>query len=133
MAKAWDEQCSAIDSCIKEGKSAEAWRRISSAMNSRPPREYRVKLAVLARRAGKPNLALRILAPIVRPERKLLFVPTDLEKAEYAATLSRIGAVDEALSLLNSLDGTKLPEVSAYKSLALVSHWRYAETIPLLV
>jgi hypothetical protein len=77
-------------------------------------------------------MALRVLNPIVRPSARKQGNPTGEEKAEYAASLTRAGAVSEALTILETIDPTAVPTALLYESFALVTQWRYTETIPLL-
>ncbi len=95
-------------------------------------RQERYEVACVARRAGLPQMTLRLLASIVRPPPKHVVTATDEEKAEYGAALVRIGATKEGIELLKSLDGEKLPQVYLYLSHAHFSRWEYEESIPVL-
>ncbi len=55
--------------------------------------------------------------------------PTEFEKAEYAAGLVAIGAVPEAISILDGLDSKLNPQVLLYRAFALITRWDYAATI----
>lgn len=121
-----------IDALVKAAKVKEARRLISQYREAKIPRAYVLRLARLARATGLSEIAIRHLNPIVRPPAKSTVVATDLEKAVYAAVLTRIGAATEALEILQKVDKEKVPECLLYETYALVSRWNYKDTIPLL-
>src|SRR5687768_4925600 len=96
-----------IDQHIRQGRLSAARMRIRAVGTKTLKRNARLKLAQLSRRAGLPSLSLRLLAPFVRPKRILLEPASQAEKAEYAAALIDVGAVNEGLKLLESIDTKK--------------------------
>src|ERR1044071_2344707 len=54
-------------------------------------------------------------------------VATDGEKAEYAGALIKVGALTEALDLLNGLSNPQESKVLFLKALALISQWNYSD------
>lgn len=122
-----------IDELIRAGRASEAKSRLRHAQALRVPLEERRTFANLARRLNLPTLALRVLHPIVRPTGRHLARPaTEAEKLEYAGSLVRLGAVDEALDLFKTLNAEVNPEVWLLTAFAHFSMWDYKSSIPLL-
>lgn len=88
--------------------------------------------ASIARRVGMFDFALRLLHPIVRSEKPLHPEPTASEVAMYAAVLVKIGAREEALSLLAELNSDEAPEVLLFQSSAYIGEWKYSPALPYL-
>jgi hypothetical protein len=59
-------------------------------------------------------------------------VATDGEKAEYAGALIKMGALTEALAILDSLESKRDTKVLLLKAFAHMAQWDYAGAIPLL-
>lgn len=89
-------------------------------------------LANLARRAHLPLIGIRLLNPIIRPNRKVAEKATAQESLEYAACLIRIGSVDEALRILEEVNRKDVPESYLYSAFGHFAKWQYREAIPLL-
>jgi tetratricopeptide (TPR) repeat protein len=96
------------------------------------PRPMVVKIANLARRAGYQRYALRLLRPIVRPEKPVVPAASSEEKLEYGASLLRLGLINECYEVLSNLDENEFPEVLLYKSFCLFETWDHDQAIPLL-
>lgn len=120
-----------IDSLIKEGKPREAQQALL-ALPTKIPRKFVGEVASLSSRVFLPQIGIRLLHPIIRPTRKAPESASDYEKAQYASCLARIGAADEALEILKSVDPKAHPEALLSQMHALVTKWAYEETIPLL-
>ena len=90
-------------------------------------------IAKLARRVNSPELAIRILHPIVRPTNRSQPKATGTEISEYAAALTYIGASTEAYGLLGKVDAQANPEVLLYQAFALFAQWNYKAAIDPLV
>lgn len=120
-----------LENLIRQGQIRQAQQILIEITKADVPRGVVRKLASLARRAGLPDLGMRILYPYLEKggsrEEK-----TDEDLAEYAANLVRAGAPKEALALLERLDAQKNREVSLFKAFALIGEWRYAEAANLL-
>ena len=121
-----------INELIVSGHGAEARRLLRSLVEKKVPRAERLSLATLARRSNLHGVALRPLNPVVRPTGKRRRSLTDKEKAEYAASLSYIGAAPEALAILRTVNADGVPESLLYQAFAHFSQWDYAAPIPLL-
>ncbi len=85
-------------------------------------------MADIARRVGLHTVALRILNPIVRRKTQ---PASPTEQALYAEVLRKLGAINEAKSILQKIDGKAHPQVFLYLAGCSVSQWNYAEAIPL--
>ncbi len=121
-----------LDSLIKSGQASEARKILTSFQNLKIPRDLACRVASLARRAELPDIALKLLGPIVRSGKPLAKPVTDSEKAEYAANLVKIGATTEAFSLLKTIDREKCAAVCFFEAFAHISLWNYRGSIPLL-
>lgn len=121
-----------INELIRSGKGEIARRELQAFKDKRLPRPIALQMAALARRAGLPELTIRLLNRIVRPGPRSQIRASDQEKAEYAAGLTRFGAVDEAMALLKSVDSRKVPEALLFQAHTLFNCWQYAPAIPLL-
>lgn len=95
------------------------------------PRKWRLPLATLCRRVAQIPLGLKILAPVIAPEKNGT-PPSSSELAEYAALLQKFGAVDDALRLLARVDLREVPEALMYKAVCHFSRWEYGDAVPLL-
>lgn len=120
-----------IDADIRAGRQAKARKDLTDLCRATVPREHRLRVGALSRRAGLPYLSLRLLAPHVRPAGKKIGDATPEEKAEYAAGLIYVGASGEALEILSSL-GKAPTEAALFTAFALFAQWEYARAIPVL-
>ena len=95
-------------------------------------RRHALPVANLLRRAHLSERAVSLLHKIVRSERQLASPPTDAEKAEYAASLNNIGASQEALHILTSLNPVKTPIALLFLSYAYMWQWDWDSAVPAL-
>ncbi len=119
-----------IEDLIRTGAIAQARSELGHREFRRLGRSERFRVATLARRAGLPYLTLRLLSPLVRPSSKQPIKASDEERAEYAATLVRVGAAHEALTLLKGIDPKSLPEADLYTAYVRIIQWDYEAAIP---
>ena len=95
------------------------------------PRSLRLPLANLCRRAGLVSVGLRLLSPLVYPEKSGVEMPaTSAEVAEYAVLLERCGSTKEALQLLSRVNTIEVPEARLYRAFSLFTQWEYQAAIP---
>jgi hypothetical protein len=87
--------------------------------------------ANIARRIHNFRLALAILNPVVRSANPSL-VATDEEKIEYAESLRKLGAVNEAEQMLRGVNAERNPDALLILAFCHFSKWQYHETLPLL-
>lgn len=104
---------------------------IRSLQPSKIPGHLRHSFAALCRRTHQPQIALRSLAPIVRPSRDRTLGGTNQEQVQYAATLIEVGATDEGMQLLDQIKSLP-PDGLLYRAFGFVSKWEYGSSIPVL-
>ncbi len=126
-AKKFVEQC---EGDVRDGRAHLVIRRLAALNMAELPREIRLPLAQICDRAGATSLGLKLLAPLVYPERKHFGEAKAEEIAEYAVLLQRIGSTPEALSLLSNLP--ELDVAFLYRAYCHFSRWEYKEAVPLL-
>lgn len=125
LLAALKESLDLIDQMIREGRMNEAHRALDRISIKALNRGLAARFANLARRLMKPQLAVRALHPIIRGEFALSEPPTDFEKAEYGVALLRLGAIPEALELLNDVSPAKVPMVHLYRAFCHFNRWNY--------
>jgi len=121
-----------IEDLIRRGKTTTARSEVQRLARGKVPRAEVAELAAFARRVALPELALKLLFPIVRPASRTIALPTPREQAEYAAALVRAGGLEEAIELLKRLEREDLPETWLYGAFARIGQWDYGQAIPLL-
>lgn len=121
-----------LEDLIRRGKTTTARNEVQRIARGKVPRAEVAELAAFARRVALPDLALKLLYPIVRPASRTIAQPTPKEQAEYAAALVRAGGLEEAIELLKRLEREDLPETLLYGAFARIGQWNYSEAIPLL-
>jgi len=121
------QQC---DSAIRAGRTSEASKLLSAISPARVPREWRVGLAKLCRRAGLNSLGMRLLTNALRRLNEAADRPTSAELAEYSMLLLRSGAVPEALEKLGGVDTHEVPDALLYRAFGHFARWEYAAAIP---
>jgi hypothetical protein len=91
-----------------------------------------LKIANVASRINRFDIALRILNPIVRQTGNVVGEARDEEKIEYANCLRKLGAVSEAAVILERIDKAKHPIVNFYLALCCFAQWEYPSALPFL-
>ncbi len=95
-------------------------------------RNFVVKLANFSRRIGYHRNALRLLNPIVRPRKPIHPAASQEELIEYAVNLTRVGLIQEAQGILNSIKNQNLADVTLYKAFCATMLWDNDKAVPLL-
>ncbi len=125
-----------LEALVRAGHFDRVRAQLKLARARRIARGEAVAYANLARRVGLGELSLRILNPIVRPEkggRRVSAIPaTPVEKAEYAASLRNLGAIPEAAEILEGIDPEAFPGTLFQQALCRIQKWEYAAAVPLL-
>ena len=121
-----------IGDSIQRGDGKSAASRLKEIFLRRIPRNQVAEVASLARRAGLIQISLRILNPIVRPSGRKRLEASDVERVQYAAALNAVGAGEEALDILRTIDKKRVPDALLFKAFALISQWNYEAAIPVL-
>lgn len=121
------EDCETL---LRDGRGRLVAGRLSDLRVGEIPRENRLPLANICRRADLLLLGLKILSSVTGPNRAETVVPTAKELAEYAVLLERCGAVGEALRVLNDVNEKEAPEVPLYRAFCHFKSWDYQAAIP---
>ncbi len=124
------EELENIENLIKSGQSELARKKLQRANVSKISRNRIHQYALLCRRAGLAEQAIKALRPIVRSKNSQV-KPKPQEVAIYANALAGIGGSDEAIKLLTQdwvLESE--PMAHLYLAFAYFSKWNYAESIP---
>jgi hypothetical protein len=124
-------------------KLTPALEKMISEKNLTP--EIRVECADIAKRTGNTPLAVRILAPRVRPHlehhpseartrpqktrRKTIIHATDEELAAYAVATGILGAQGESEHAFAAIDEATFPRVVLLRGVAALGRWDYALAI----
>ncbi|HTL11839.1 MAG TPA: hypothetical protein VL588_05095, partial [Bdellovibrionota bacterium] len=117
---------------LTNGSMAEARKRIEALGPARIPREHVGRLGFLIRRADRPRDAAAYLRRYVYRGGRTLPSATDEEMAEYAMSIGQLGAIPEALSLLEGVSEERYPNATIHRAMLMFSEHRYAESIPIL-
>lgn len=124
-ADALQARIDAVDRAIRAAEHRRARALLARLVARRPPRAFRARAASLARRLRDPELALRLLHSTIYPQRPTRLAASDEEKAEYAASLIRLGAVGEARRLLAGIDADQCPTADLFTGFASIHEWDY--------
>jgi tetratricopeptide (TPR) repeat protein len=108
---------------------AKALRGLNARLISR---EHLVHYANIANRVDQPRFAHRILTGIVRADKDMNIVPTEIEKIEYAEALRSMGLNSEAKKILSEVDTELYPVAHLRMAFCSISQWKYHEAIPSL-
>lgn len=123
-----------IDALIKAAKWGEAQRELKEVKTGKGfPREMALTFASLCRRASVPELGLNVLRKYVHPTSRTAEAATEQEKNEYAASLVRIGACQEARNLLSHVTEKSSTDVIHTLASIYVKQWNYPAAIPLFL
>ena len=122
-----DERFLQAEALVKAGQISLARLLIQKLFSTELDRANRLRLANLARRVGRIDLGLRILRPIIYPERGPK--ASEAERTEYAVLLSLNGNNLEAFGLLKN---SSTPPALLAKAWCHFERWEYAEAVPLL-
>src|SRR5947209_6100088 len=86
-----------IDRLIRSGEMLAARRVVLGLCRRRLPRAEIADTAMLCLRAGLPMAGARLLKGLIRPSGRKRMDATDKERAYYALSLIKLGAVDEGI------------------------------------
>jgi hypothetical protein len=121
----------ACEADLRAGKISQAAARLRAVKTDSIPREHRMTVANLCRRAQMDHQAMKILGPVVRPEKLITAAASPEEQAEYAACLLKIGAAPEALAILEGVQDI-VPAAKLFKAFCHFKSWEHSQAIPLL-
>ncbi len=120
------------DDWIRGGQSALARRRIRNINFRKVPRHLLHRFCGLARRTQQWSLSLRALQPVLRPNVRDSVAAFPNEKIEYALALWRIGAFNEAETLLADPKLKDEPRVLLARAHGHLHRWDYSRALVVL-
>ena len=145
----WSNLIHQFESEIKSGKGFRVLVEIKKLKNIPMDMTIRLQLSNILRRLGEYSYSLILLKPLLKNifgdyyENK--FYSKELVKyvdskseienkiiISYAASLRNIGCTEEAITLLDSMDENKYPELLLQKAISYFKKWSYFRAIPLL-
>lgn len=118
-----------LEIMVREGKFSEVKAALQKIAYSKLSRVEILHAANMAYRIHFPRLSLKILGPIIKESDPQFGKPLDLELAEYAIALCRLGATKEAKYWLNQANDQTLAKVLLYHAFICISEWDYAGAI----
>jgi len=121
-----------LDILIRQAEFEKVTNELLKLKEQNIPRRHISQLANIARRGQNNDFALEILNPIIRPQTPLESPANIKEMAEYGASLTRAGVLNESINILESLDHSNNPEVLLYRCINHFQIWEYEKAIPLL-
>ncbi len=129
----WEEFCKTLDEWVVKGQHRAVKAELKRLNLRRIPRKWASILAEVAWRISSPLLTVKILHRFIHPSNSLAQAPTAREKMAYGSALANLGAIDEALQLLDEVDSGGEPEVLLRKSIVYFKTWNYEAARPLLL
>lgn len=126
----YSELVNRCETNIREGRGPDCARLLATLSASEVPREWRLRIANLCRRAGLISLGLKVLSHIIDPSCGPVAHPArDAELAEYSMLLMRATAYAESLATLDRVDSRKVPEANLYRAFAHFSRREFDAAI----
>ncbi len=123
----YQEWIKQADMDLRAGRGDQMAHSLNQLTFSTIPRLWRKQVASICRRAGLFADGLRLLTPLIHPDRNKWGAPaTAEEQAEYGVLLLKYGSAREAMSLLNQIPAKSLPEVHMYRAFCHMAEWNYA-------
>lgn len=119
--------CERCEEFIRHGNLQVTRDLLSNLNHHHVPRRFKAYIARTYRRIGYISEGLRVLKKIIFNQIPGESKATPIEQCEYAVLLSRIGSIDEAMSILKKINPQKNSDVYLYYGFCLVSKWNYTE------
>ncbi len=119
----WESLIHELELQIRSGQFDQVRAQLTGPSILNCPRSHAARLSNLARRAQRPTISLKLLQPYVRPTVKGHREASPEERLEYAYALQRLGAKNEAVTMLRGLSAFN----KAHLALAFhhISEWDY--------
>jgi hypothetical protein len=114
-----------IADLIRQGSLREARTRLLAVSPKHISPVDVVYYCSLLRRAGASVEAIKVLQPLVYPKARSARMATSEERLEYASCLVRLGILNEAERILQTIDAAKLPLVLIRLGFLFISRWDY--------
>jgi len=121
-----------LDALIRAGALAKAKDLLKTSRNRKFPSDELGKISLLARRVGMPEMALRLLSPVVRPQGRVKAQATAEHYTEYGGALIHVGSTLEGMKMLEGLKPPYPPQALLYWAFGCFSRWEYMKAIPRL-
>jgi hypothetical protein len=129
----YEELAKKCEDLIRTGRAGEVPALLRRLELQKVPRQWRLPLANLGRRAGAPKFGLALLGSLVRKEKRGGKAPaTPAELAEYGVLLLRYGATNEAERHLLSVDLNEAPSAALFLAYTHFLRWDFVAAVPLL-
>ena len=125
---------SECDAEIRAGRTQRVVVRLSKLNRMKIPREWKLPLANLCRRAGLFSRGLAILTDVIEQQDMMVIAdpPSAAELAEYGVLLLRTGAINDAMSTLGRVDASAAPEALLYTAFGHFNRFEFQQAVPLL-
>ena len=130
--KPWLDLCSEVEFLVTEGNHEKGRTLLNSHDPKKIPRKLAGLIGSLAFRMNLPLYTLKALQRIVYPENTFDVPATDSEKTVYATALIGLGALREAIEILDAINLEEEPEALLHRAGASMCDWNYAAAIPYL-
>lgn len=125
------ELISECEGHLRDGRADLVARNVGGIALAKIPRSLRLPFANICRRANLIQQGLRILAPIVREDRRhRLRDATPDELAEYAFLIMKNGSIGEAQRLLQTIEPKECANATLYAGFCHMMRWEYREALP---
>jgi len=115
------------ESLIKQGKLQSTLKQLHNIKKIDIPRDYQARLARICRRVGALSMGIKVLSKTIYHKIPGEAQATSSELGEYAVLLSRIGSIDEAITILSQLNPNDNYDLILYHSYCLMSKWNYSD------
>ncbi len=132
MEDSWTETLAELEDLVVSGQHEKCRERLDSLAPRKTPRAVAAQLAELGSRILHSIYSLKTLHPFVFPDNSFDVPATESEKLQYSVALRNLGATEEALEILQSVDSQKNPEVLFHRALCYFTLWNYPKSIPVL-
>ncbi len=119
-----------IEALIQSGQSAKARSQLQKLSISKIPRNRLSYVASLCRSSGIPEMALKVLKPLVHSQNPHVHASAS-EIAQYGQSLISLGGSEEAIALLNQEKVmSDEPKALLFLSFAYFAQWNYQAALP---
>ncbi|MGE0762880.1 MAG: hypothetical protein AB7N80_06350 [Bdellovibrionales bacterium] len=125
----WQDLYEHLQKAVVEGRHALCRDALKKQNPQKIPREWASRFADLAVRTHLPLFALKALHALVFSDNTLNKPATNLEFMTYARSLYHLGAVADAIQILNKVDIKAEPEVLFLRACANIFDWNYPAAI----
>jgi tetratricopeptide (TPR) repeat protein len=122
-----------IDKLIRTGHHGQAAQLLDEVLATRIPRPHLFEVAGLCRRLSRSQTGIALLNPLVRPSEKKPVEATEEERIEYAACLIRLGGLNEAFRLLESVSPERHASSLLFRGFAHIARWDFLRAAEFLL